>query len=206
MKVLDPTVGPRAEIYAHFRQFAQPLFTLCAPVSVDVPRLKAQGGLFENLLWGALSAVHAVPELRRRIRLTDAGDQVVEHDRVDCTCTIGRPDGSFAFGYFPWDPDRDAFVASARDRMAAAAAAPGLDRAHQHRDDMLYLSCIPWIEITTIQHALPGRSPDTVPRILWGRVGADGRMTACVTAHHSLVDGRHVAAFVQALTAAVGPA
>ena len=205
MKVLDPTVGPRAEIYAHFRRFAQPLFTLSVPVSVDVPRLRAQGGLFENLLWGVLSAAHAVPELRRRVRVDGGRDVVVEHERIDCTCTVGRPDGSFGFGYFPWDPDRERFVAAVRGRIEHAVAQPGLDRSQQHRDDMLYLSCIPWIEITNIQHAEPGGEPGTVPRILWGRVSEEGRMTICVTAHHSLVDGLHVARFVRALTAVVGP-
>ena len=205
MKQLDPKAGPRAEIYAHFRSFAQPLFTLCAPVRVDVPRLQASGGLFGGLLWGVLSAANAVPELRQRIRVIDGDDVVVEHDRVDCTCTVARPDESFAFGYFPHDPDRTAFVAGLPARLDAAIAHPGLDRSQQDRDDMLYLSCVPWIELTTVQHALPSLDLDTVPRVLWGRVGADGRMTVCVTAHHSLVDGRHVARFIRALEALVGP-
>src|SRR5688572_14155591 len=112
MKILDPTTGPRAAHYAWFRGFVQPVFTLCAPVRVDIARLKAEGGLFPNLLWGVLFAGQQVPELRQRIRVEQGRDLVVEHERIDCTCTLLREDGSFAFGFFPFEPDRQAFVSA----------------------------------------------------------------------------------------------
>ena len=39
MKRIDPTIGPRAGLYAHFRAFRQPSFTLGSPVPLDVPAL-----------------------------------------------------------------------------------------------------------------------------------------------------------------------
>ncbi len=203
MKRIDPSLGPRAALYAHFRDFAVPHFTLSSPIRVDVARLKADGGLFGNLLHAAMAAANDVPELRQRIRVRDDGrDEVVEHEVVHATCTTGRPDGSFTFGYFAYGPDRSAFVEGVPSILAAVAARPGLDKAEQQRDDMLYLSCVPWVPITGVVHAWPSAGLDTVPRILWGRVD-HGRLTVSLTAHHALADGLHCARFFQAMESRV---
>ena len=62
------------------------------------------------------------------------------------------------------------------------------------RSDRLYLSCVPWFNVTGVQHAERGDPNDCVPRVLWGRI-QDGQLGVCVTAHHSLVDGRHIGQF-----------
>jgi chloramphenicol O-acetyltransferase type A len=202
MKWIDPKLGPRADLFRHFRGYAQPAFTLCAPVRVDGKRLKADGGLFGGLLWAILDAAQTVPELRQRLRVDAQGNAaIVEHAQVDCSCTVGRPDGSFAFGSFPYDADRGRFLADLPARIHAAVSRPGLEADGAGRDDLLYLSCVPWMEISAVQHAWAGDADDSVPRILWGRVGADQRATVCVTAHHSLVDGLHIARFLSALEA-----
>ena len=203
MRRIDPTVGPRAALYAHFRAFASPLFTICSPVRVDTARLKTSGGLFPNLLHAMMDAANSVPELRRRIRREDGRDVVVEHGHVDCTCTALRDDGSFTFCAFGHDADRGRFVAGVRPTIEAAVLSPGLDRTQQHRDDLLYLSCLPWIEVTGTTHASMGDPLDCVPRILWGRV-VDDRLSVCLTAHHALCDGVHVARFFAALQERVG--
>ena len=195
VQIIDPTSGPRAALYAHFRSYQTPQFTLCSPVAVDTARLRAEGGIFPNLLHAMLGAAHTVPELRQRIRVEDGADVVVEHARVDCTCTVGRPDGSFDFCTFPWDPDRVAFVADVKHRIADSAAGEGLDLSAQGRDDLLYLTSVPWIDVSSITHASPGDPLDCVPKVLWGKIVED-RMTLCVTAHHGLVDGLHIARFV----------
>ncbi|MCO4769363.1 MAG: hypothetical protein KDA24_04980 [Deltaproteobacteria bacterium] len=200
MRRIDPTVGPRAALYRHFRAFASPMFTLVSPVRVDAGRLKSEGGLFPNLLWAVLEAANAVPQLRQRIRVEDGRDVVVEHPAVDCTCTAARDDGTFQFCFFGRDGDRARFTAGVPARLRGAAGHEGLDLAEQHRDDLLYMSCLPWIEVTGVSHAMPGDPDDCIPRILWGRV-VDGRLSVAATAHHALVDGRHLAVFFAELEA-----
>lgn len=194
MRRLDPTVGPRAATYAHYRRLRFPQFSLGTAVPVATARLKEEGGLFPNLLWAALEAINAVPELRQRIRVEDGRDVIVEHERVDCTCTAARPDGSFEFCAFPSSPDRAAFLTGARERLDAAARGEGLDLSEQTRDDMAYLSSVPWFEVHGVQHAHDGDPLDCIPRVLWGRV-VDDRLLIHLTAHHALADGRHMGLF-----------
>lgn len=203
MREFDPLAGPRREIYSHFRSFRFPWTTLCSPVRVEPARLRRDGGLFGSVLWGVLHGVNAIPELRHRIRVTDGRDVIVEHDRINATCTIAKDDGTFAFTPIPWSPDRDAFLRSLPAHVAAGRDQPGLLPPRPLGDDLVFVSCVPWMELTTVQHAMHGDPLDCVPRVLWGRVPDDGRLTVCLTVHHALADGRHIAAFFKALQEAL---
>jgi len=68
------------------------------------------------------------------------------------------------------------------------------------RDDYLFLSAIPWVSFTGIQHAMHYHPSDSVPRISWGKFFEQNDkilMPLAIQAHHALVDGRHMGAFFQ---------
>ena len=71
----------------------------------------------------------------------------------------------------------------------------------QIADDLAYLSCMPWLDYTSINNALPGPD-DCIPRITWGKiVERDGRWEMAMTleVHHALVDGAQVGAYFAAV-------
>jgi chloramphenicol O-acetyltransferase type A len=82
-----------------------------------------------------------------------------------------------------------------------------LDRVRQRDDIERYLeanvirySVLPWFDFTSISHARDYSHEDTAPRITFGKITeADGRSTMPVSihVHHALVDGLHVAQFVE---------
>ena len=86
--------------------------------------------------------------------------------------------------------------------MIEAVAAGGiLDANSGERDDLAYLSCMPWLDYTSINNALPGPD-DCIPRITWGKiVERDGRWEMAMTleVHHALVDGEQVGAYFAAV-------
>ncbi len=199
MKRIDPTVGPRAGLYAHFRAFRQPMFTLGSPVRLDAAALKPRGGLFGTLLHAAMGAANDVPQLRQRIHHEDGTDVVVEHPAVHATCTAATPEGAFNFCYVPWEPDPTAFLDALPGRFESAAERP-FDLSQEHRDDLLFISTVPWVPIHAVVHASSGDPHDSVPRVLWGRTEGD-QVVVHLTAHHALVDGRHVARFFECMAA-----
>lgn len=141
------------------------------------------------------SAANAVPELRRRGRAR----HVVEHARVHPSFTAPSDvGGGFGFCEVAFDTDALAFAGAARAEVARVATAPSLDDAPE-RDDYLFLSALPWVDFTGIQHAMQLHPGDWVPRISWGKVvpsAAGGEeMAVSLQAHHALVDGRAVGAF-----------
>ena len=185
-----------------FRGLNHPHFGLCA--RVDVTRLRswarASGAGFHVAAVHALSsAANAVPELRRRLR----GEEVVEHARVHPSFTVPSDvGGNFGFCEVAFDTDAAAFAETARAEIARVATAPSLDDA-PGRDDYLFLSALPWVDFTGIQHAMQYHPHDSVPRISWGKVvprpGGGEEMAVSIQAHHALVDGRAVGAFYEAL-------
>ncbi len=73
----------------------------------------------------------------------------------------------------------------------------GLDRPPA--DNLIRYSVMPWFDFTSISHARRLSTPDSAPRITFGKITeANGRSTMPVSihVHHGLADGLHVAEFV----------
>jgi chloramphenicol O-acetyltransferase type A len=70
------------------------------------------------------------------------------------------------------------------------------------RDDLIYITCIPWISFTHISHTINLRKEDAVPRISWGKYYKDGDkvlLPFSVQVHHALADGIHVGRYAEKL-------
>mgnify|MGYP000076639697 CR=1 FL=1 len=202
---IDLATWPRAETFRYFRTFQRPHYAITSRIDVTrlVTELKPAGvSAYRACIYAIGAGIHAVPELRMRFR----GDTVVEHDRVDLSMTVPLPDGSYAYGYVPFEPDLKVFDPLCENEIAAAAERGGLGANEGFRDDVAYLSCLPWLDFTGLTHVMPG--PDEcIPRVSWGRFSEDGngRHTVAMTVevHHSLVDGRHLGLFFGAVQQAV---
>jgi len=70
------------------------------------------------------------------------------------------------------------------------------------RDDLLYLSCLPWVDFTGLTNAMPD-AQDCIPRLSWGKfvTGENGHITCAFTAevHHAIADGAHLGQAVAAI-------
>jgi chloramphenicol O-acetyltransferase type A len=142
-------------------------------------------------------ASNAIAEFKYRIR----GGHVVEHDVVHPSFAILVAEDLFSFCTIDYVEDFPQF---------AASAAKGIDGVREDleledesgRDDLLFMTAIPWIPFTSFRHPMPTHSGDSVPRYAWGRFlqeGASLKMPLSVDAHHALVDGAHVAKFYAAV-------
>jgi len=202
-RVVDLGAWARADQFRFFRGFQRPHYAITA--RVDVTRLKEgrREGLspFRASVWAIGSGVHAVPELRMRFR----GEVVTEYDRVELSMAVPLPDGNFNYAYVPWEPGFDAFDRVCRERIEAVRAGVPLAANDGSRDDLAYLSCLPWLDYTSLDNALP-HAADCIPRVSWGKfTDAGGRWSCAMTiqVHHALVDGRQVGEFFAGVQAAL---
>ena len=77
-----------------------------------------------------------------------------------------------------------------------------IDMAGQ-ADDLIYFSCLPWMEITGLTNPRDFDQDDSVPRVVWGKyVKKDERVILhiAVEVNHRLIDGVHIGRFAEALT------
>lgn len=200
-RVVDMDAWGRGAQFALFRGYAQPHFAVTARVDVTAVMAAKVRGVSVNraCLFGIGAGLHAVSELCMRFR----GDQVVRHDRIDLSMSVPSQDGGFAYAYVPFDANFAVFDAQAAAAIARAAAG-GLN-PHAGGDDVAYLSCLPWLDYTSINNALPGPQ-DCIPRVSWGKIvplGAGFDMAMTLEVHHALVDGAQVGAYFAAVQAAL---
>ena len=202
---VDLAMWPRAAQFHWFRTYDRPHYA--TTVRLDVSHLmevrKGQGvSVYRACLYAIGAGLHAVPELLMRFR----GDRVVAHDRVALSMTVPTLAGSFNYAYVPYSADAATFDRDAARLIAEAEKGTTLDANADARDDVAYLSCMPWIDYTSLNNALPGPD-DCIPRVSWGKfvAEADGHWRVAMTleVHHALVDGAQVGAFFSAVQAAL---
>lgn len=203
--LVDLTTWPRAAQFQFYRTYDRPHFAVTSRVDVTdmMERLKPAGvSPYRASLYAIGAGLHAVPELLMRFR----DDTVVRHDAVELSMTVPTVAGSFTFAYVPFVSDFAAFDATARALIETAAN--GGDLAANkvgERDDLAYLSCMPWLDYTSLNNAMPGPH-DCIPRVGWGKIMQTGRrwsMPMTLEVHHALADGAHVGAYFAAVQAAL---
>lgn len=196
-RILDLSVWPRAVQFRLFRTYAKPHYavTVRLDATVLMTRRKPAGQSPYRATGHAISSgIQAVPELRTRFR----GDVVTEYAAIDLSMTVPLDDGTFGFGFVGHAAGYAEFAkawAVAEDEVRAGLTAPN----HGMRDDLAYLSCLPWLDYTSLDNAIGGPE-DCIPRVSWGKITQkDSRheMPMTIECHHALVDGAHVGRFFE---------
>lgn len=184
-----------------FRSMSQPHFNICAPVDIShlLLWIKSEKLPFTLTMVYCLSRIaNEIPEFRRRIR----GESVWEHEIVDPSFTLEtKASEVFSFCHVPFHDDFVTFLEIGRQKAEQMQNNPVFED-EEGRDDLLFLSALPWVSFTGITHAMHTPSVDSVPRITWGKYYAEGmdtKMPLSVQVHHALMDGRQVGTFFQLL-------
>ena len=198
MKTITFTSPHRQQHFRFFNAMNHPHFNICANVDITdtLAILTSRNWSFTPaIVYLVARTANDIPEFRWRIR----GETVVEHEQVHPSFSVWTEAADvFSFCTVDYDSVPGVFIPAATEMAAQRAKEPIFDDAG--RDDLLFLSSIPWISFTAFQHAMPYHPGDSVPRITWGKYFEEhGRikMPLSVQVHHAIVDGRHVGAYFQ---------
>jgi chloramphenicol O-acetyltransferase type A len=198
VREIDPETWARREHFERFRAFGRPHFSICAEVDLTavVPEVRRRKiSLNTLIIYVVARAANDVPELRQRIR----GDRVVEHEVVHPASTVMAGEDLFTFAFFEFDLDFDAFATEVARATARAQEHPSLDDPPD-RDDLLFMTAIPWVAFTSFEHPMTKDPDDSIPRLAWGRCrDSEGRHTMPLNLqiHHALGDGLHAGRFYE---------
>lgn len=200
MKRIDLENWSRREQYRLFSGMQWPYWSITCELDVAPARafMKERGiGSYLGMIYLVTRAANLIPELRLRIH----DGAVYEHETVHPSFTLQNACGQLAFCRARYEADPAAFLARTRALM---------DRTKQDSQrslapagqDVLYLTCLPWVHFTSVSHPMNLSPQDAIPRITWGRFEAKGGglvLAVDLHAHHGLCDGAHGAQFMQAL-------
>lgn len=198
MRKIDVPSWPRRDQYELFRDSHLPYFNVCADVDVTATQgaAKARGvPVTAAIVYLIARTANRIREFRYRMR----GESVVEHDLVHPASTVLTDGDLFSFCFYEYHDDFSAFVDGYRAATARAQAHPSLEDP-ENRDDLLFMTAIPWVSFTSFSHPVLSIPADSIPRFAWGRFYERNRsvmMPLSVQGHHALIDGLHVGRYFQ---------
>jgi len=171
-------------------------------VNVDVtafyPFVKRNGySLTVSMVYVISRASNAIPEFRQRIR----GDQVVEHEIVNPGFTILIDKDLFSFCTIEYAENFSEFAVRAAKNISYVKAHPNLEN-NPEKDDVLYMTSIPWVSFTSFTHPMQLHPADSIPRFAWGKNFKESdslKMPLGVQGHHAIMDGIHMGRFYETL-------
>ena len=76
----------------------------------------------------------------------------------------------------------------------------------QEGDDLIFLSCLPWLDLTALTNERNFDPDDAIPRLAWGKyVRREGRLELGYSGevNHRFIDGLHIGRFAERLQALI---
>lgn len=198
MRSIDVESWQRKEQFDLYRQAHYPHFNMCANVDVtEAHRLAKSRGIpiTTMIVYTIARAANDIPEFRQRIR----GDTAVEHNIVHPSTTVMANDELFTFCTPEYNEDFPLFAACLAEATARVKQNPSLADP-PGRDDLLFMTAIPWVSFTSFSHPIIAIPVDSIPRFAWGRFRQDDdslMMPLSVQGHHALMDGLHVGRYYE---------
>lgn len=196
MHKIDMQTYSRREHFELFQTFNHPHFNMCANVDLThfYPYIKEHGISFTAAFIYLISrASNSIREFR--YRLLDGS--IVEYETVSPSVTILVDNDLFSFCTIDYSPDFSEFTVRAARMIAYVKENPTLKNP-PGREDLLYMTALPWVSFTSFTHPMRLHPEDTVPRFAWGKYFEEGgnlKMPLSAQGHHALMDGIHLGKF-----------
>jgi len=190
----------RRDRFALFDRMDSPAVNICFTLELPDfrPWCKAQGlAPFHVLLQATLRSILSIENFCYRV----LDGEVIRIERLIPSFTVTNLHEDLNFAMFEWSDDVREFVArgrAARDEavnMTALNAKYALLTPRQAKEQV-FVTCIPWLDFTAIQHPIATLAQPDIPSLAWGRFRDAGaarlQLPFSVQAHHGFVDGLHI--------------
>jgi chloramphenicol O-acetyltransferase type A len=194
---IDLETWERRASFAMFKDFTEPFHGVCVRVDCTATYRYAKEhnlSVFLCTVHRSLIAAHQVPNFKTRI----VGGEAWRYDQINAGSAVGRANGTIGLGHYQFHQSLNEFVQEASLELDRVRAREDIERYPDA--NLIRYSVLPWFDFTSISHARDLSREDSAPRITFGKMTEiDGRRTMPVSihAHHALVDGLHVAHFLE---------
>ena len=198
----------RRDRFDFFDRMESPAVNLC--FAMDLPDFRPwckREGLppFHVMLCAVLRAVLKVENFRYRVM----DGEVIRIERLAPSFTVINQHGDLNIARFDWSDDVREFAARGVKAREEASSMTVLNEEYRRMSpreakDQVFVTCIPWLDFTSIQHPAMALGAPDIPSLAWGRFrdGPRGlQLPFSVQAHHGLVDGYHIHLLAQQIAA-----
>lgn len=198
MRRIEYENWPRRELFEFFSALSQPFYSVT--FRVDVTRLydyvKPRGlSFYYALVWLCTRAINSVEAFRVAI---EGGEPVLLDKRAPSFTDMKKGAENFHIVTMPADMGTlEEFCRAAAEKSRSQQ---GFIDPAAESGELIYFSCLPWVDITALTNERDFDKDDSIPRVAWGRyVEENGRKTLGLSleVNHRLIDGLHIGRFAQ---------
>ena len=193
-RYIDVETWPRKDAYRLFSRGYLPYFSVTTPLDVtELRRFTKKEGLsfYRAMVYIVSRAMNELEPFRLRIRR----DGIAVCETVSPSYTTAGRDGSFGISDVEYLPGETMVDFCRRALEKEASQREQMVVQDDVRDDLIFISSVPWFVTTSVLQEQPTNPDDSFPRVLWDRVHEEkGRQLVNFTAqlNHRLLDGSHV--------------
>ena len=204
MQRVDLASWPRREIYEFFSAISNPFYVVT--FRLDVTELyraakEREFSFYHGLIWLCTKAMERVDAFSYAV----SEGQVVRLEGRRPSFTHLKPGSeTFQIVTMPGEGSMEEFCAAAKEksetqRFFIDPAGEGID--------MIFFSCLPWVDVTALTNERNLDKDDAIPRIAWGKfVEENGRKVLgfSLEVNHRFIDGLHIGQFARELERMIG--
>lgn len=201
MKIIDQESWKRREHFEYFSGLDDPYWSIVTTLNCSKTFQQARSSgtsFFLSYLHQALLATLKVEEMRLRV----VDGQIVCYDCLHASATVLRDDETFGCCFIEFKQNFDEFCENARMQIEATKMRSGMCLERDVELDQIHFSTIPWQSFSGLTYARNLKPQDSVPKITFGAVSKNGEqntMPVAIQVHHGLIDGLHVARYLEEL-------
>ena len=203
MKSIDIENWNRKEHFNFFYRMDHPQFNICMDIDITffLTYINAKEiSFYYSMIYAVTKVINDSDDFKYRIRV----GKIVLHEKIHPSFTDmdrNNKDNLFKLVTVDLCDDIFDFEKSTKEASQNQKDYFGLDKLRD-RDDLIYITCIPWISFTHLSHTISLDKNDSIPRISWGRYyEKDGKILLpfSVQVNHALIDGFHIGKFIEKL-------
>lgn len=200
MKYIDKDRWKRKEHFDFFHAMDYPQFNIC--MNLDVSNFKeftSKNNLsfYHAMVFAVTTVINQHENFKYRIR----GNEIVLHDLIHPSFTDmnnDEMDELFKMVTVNLEQNIHEFEKIAKETSQNQLHYIRPEHVAE-RDDLIFITCIPWISFTQITHPISINKEDSVPKLSWGKYfKQEGKLMLpfSIQANHAFVDGTHVGKYL----------
>lgn len=188
----------------HFNLFMQsdlPFYNVNFNVQVSGLKNKCKNkGLSVNnvLIYATIKALNKINNFLYRLE----NGKIIKYDKLDPSFACIRENESlFRMVTVNFIDDVQSFNNSAKKAVADSISYFDFS-ALKERTNLVFISPMPWLPFTGVDHTLSLKKDDSIPRISWGKIHNNGKeeiLPYNIQVNHIFIDGIHVGQFYEYL-------
>lgn len=190
----------RRKHFEFYKDYDFPHFSVTA--NIDVTDLvnhvkKHHISFFPSFLYVLMKSMNSIDNFKYRIR----GEEVVLHDTITPSYTVLNEDELYVFCTTEYDPDYKRYIDKIAKDIEISKKGDRLEDI-PGKDDLVFVSSLPWTSFTSTTHPIDTSHPDSFPRVTFGRYFKQNEsylIPLNIFVHHGLCDGLHVSRLFESI-------